>query len=61
MIINSDERQWAWFDEGINSFMQFVAESEWDPNYPHWSGPAELITGYMRQPKDKLEPYHDQQ
>ena len=56
MIINSDERQWAWFDEGINTFMQFVAESEWDPNYPHWAGPAELITGYMSQPKDKLEP-----
>jgi hypothetical protein len=56
MIINSDERQWAWFDEGLNSFMQFVAESEWDPNYPHWSGPAELITHYMAQPKDKLEP-----
>ncbi len=56
MIINSDERQWAWFDEGINSFMQFVAEAEWDPNYPHWSGPAELITGYMAQPKDRLEP-----
>ena len=56
MIINSDERQWAWFDEGLNTFMQFVAESEWDPNYPHWAGPAELITGYMSQPKDKLEP-----
>ena len=56
MIINSDERQWAWFDEGINTFMQFVAETEWDPNYPHWAGPAELITGYMSQPKDKLEP-----
>ena len=29
MIINSDERQWAWFDEGLNSFVQFLAESEW--------------------------------
>jgi hypothetical protein len=56
MIINSDERQWAWFDEGINSFVQFLAESEWDPNYPHWSGPAELVTAYMSQPKDRLEP-----
>jgi hypothetical protein len=56
MIINSDERQWAWFDEGINSFVQFLAESEWDPNYPHWSGPAETVTAYMAQPKDRLEP-----
>jgi hypothetical protein len=56
MIINSDERQWAWFDEGLNTFMQFVTESTWDPNYPHWAGPAELITHYMAQSKDKLEP-----
>ena len=38
MIINSDERQWAWFDEGINSFMQFIAEQEWDNNYPSGGG-----------------------
>ena len=56
MIINSDERQWAWFDEGINSFMQFLAECEWDPDYPHWFGPTDVITGYMGQPKNNLEP-----
>ena len=56
MIINSDERQWAWFDEGLNTFVQFLAESEWDPNYPHWAGPAETITGYMASPKNNLEP-----
>lgn len=56
MIINSDERQWAWFDEGINTFVQFLAETEWDPNYPHWAGPSETITAYMAQPKNSLEP-----
>lgn len=56
MIINSDERQWAWFDEGINSFVQFLAESEWDPNYPHFFGVAENIIPYMAQPKNQLEP-----
>lgn len=56
MIINSDERQWAWFDEGLNTFVQFLAESEWDPNYPHWAGPAETVTGYMASPKNNLEP-----
>lgn len=56
MIINSDERQWAWFDEGLNSFLQFLAESEWDPNYPHKFGPTDVITGYMAQPKNNLEP-----
>jgi hypothetical protein len=56
MIINSDERQWAWFDEGLNTFVQFLAEAAWDPNYPSWAGPAETIVGYMSAPKDQLEP-----
>lgn len=56
MIINSDERQWAWFDEGINTFMQFLAEQEFDNNYPSRGGPAHLITDYMSSPKDRLEP-----
>ena len=56
MIINSDERQWAWFDEGINSFLQFIAEQEWDYNYDSGAGPAHTITGYMKSPKERLEP-----
>ncbi len=56
MIINSDERQWAWFDEGINSFVQFLAEQEFDNNYPSRSGPAHTIAGYMGRDKHQLEP-----
>jgi hypothetical protein len=56
MIINSDERQWAWFDEGLNSFVQFLAEQEWDTEYQSWFGPASSIVPYMSLPKDKLEP-----
>lgn len=56
MIFNSDERQWAWFDEGINSFMQFLTEQEWDNNYPSSAGPAHTIVDYMKRPKDQLEP-----
>jgi len=56
MIINSDERQWAWFDEGLNSFVQYVAEQEWDPNYKSWFGPARDITHYMSLPDSYLEP-----
>lgn len=56
MIINSDERQWSWFDEGLNSFVQFLAESDFDNNYVSWFGPAAQITDYMRLPKDQLEP-----
>jgi hypothetical protein len=56
MIINSDERQWAWFDEGLNSFLQFVAEQEFDNNYKSTGGPAHMIAGYMGSDKDELEP-----
>lgn len=56
MIINSDERQWAWFDEGINTFVQFITEQEFDNNYPSWGGAAHTITDYMKLPKDQLEP-----
>jgi hypothetical protein len=56
MIINSDERQWAWFDEGLNTFMHFRAEQEFDNNYPSGSGIPHMIVGYMSQPKDQLEP-----
>jgi hypothetical protein len=56
MIINSDERQWSWMDEGLNTFMQFLAEQEFDNNYPSSRGPAHKIVDYMRLPKNQLEP-----
>ena len=56
MIVNSDERQWSWMDEGLNTFCQFLAEQEWDNNYPSQRGPAHKITDYMKMPKDQLEP-----
>lgn len=56
MIVNSDERQWWWMDEGLNTFVQFLAEQEFDINYPSSRGPAHKIVEYMRLPKDKLEP-----
>lgn len=56
MIINSDERQWWWMDEGLNTFTQYLTEQEWDPNYPSRRGPARNITSYMSLPKEQLEP-----
>ena len=56
MIINSDERQWSWMDEGINTFVQFLAESEFDNNAPSRRGPAHTITRYMRNDPKQLEP-----
>lgn len=56
MIINSDERQWAWFDEGLNTFVQFLAEQEFDNDYKSGEGPAHMITDYMSLSQDQLEP-----
>ena len=48
MIVNSDERQWTWMDEGLNTFLQFLAEQEWEDDYPSRRGPPEKIVSYMR-------------
>ena len=56
MIINSDERQWSWMDEGLNSFVEYLTEELWDNKFPTRGGPAWTITDYMRLPKDQLEP-----
>jgi hypothetical protein len=56
MIINSDERQWTWMDEGLNTFMQYLTEKEWDANYPTRRGPARNIVDYMKGDKSKMSP-----
>lgn len=43
MVVNSDERRWAWMDEGLNSFLEYLTEREWEPNFPHRRGPADDI------------------
>ena len=48
MIVNSDERQWTWMDEGLNTFLQYLTEQEWEENYPSRRGEPAAITGYMR-------------
>ncbi|GGI56788.1 M1 family metallopeptidase [Winogradskyella haliclonae] len=67
MIINSDERQWTWMDEGLNTFVQYVAEQdfgEWYPaalspgqtKYPSRRGPAKNIVRYMGGNQDFIAP-----
>lgn len=56
MIINSDERQWSWMDEGLNTFVEYLTEELWDNKFPSRRGPAAYITDYMKLPKDQLEP-----
>ncbi len=48
MIVNSDERQWTWMDEGLNTFLQYLAEQEWEDDYPSRRGDPEKIVPYMR-------------
>lgn len=47
MIVNSDERQWTWMDEGLNSFLDGVAGREWDPQIP-WGVEPRGIIDYMK-------------
>ena len=56
MIINSDERQWSWMDEGLNSFVEYLTEELWDNKFPVSKGPAHKIVNYMKLPKNVLEP-----
>ncbi|MBU2922943.1 M1 family metallopeptidase [Winogradskyella psychrotolerans] len=67
MIVNSDERQWTWMDEGLNTFSQYVAEqdfAEWYPDalspndktYPSRRGPAKNIVRYMGGNQDYIAP-----
>lgn len=66
MIVNSDERQWGWMDEGINSFLEFMAEQEFGEKYPdviapHSSfpsrrGPATSIVDYMKGDQSNIAP-----
>ena len=47
MIVNSDERQWTWMDEGLNSFLDGVAGREWDPEIPWGVEPRDIVP-YMK-------------
>jgi len=67
MIVNSDERQWTWMDEGLNTFLQYVAEQDFgeshptalskgDDTYPSRRGPAKNVTYYMGGNQDYIAP-----
>jgi len=56
MIVNSDERQWSWMDEGLNSFVQVLAQLEYEDDYPVSRGIPKNIVGYMKGDHSKLAP-----
>jgi hypothetical protein len=53
MIVNSDERQWSWMDEGLNSFLEGLTCLEWDRNFPATGIEPQYITSYMKLDADK--------
>ncbi|MDQ1813940.1 M1 family metallopeptidase [Massilia sp. CCM 9210] len=51
MIVNSDERQWTWMDEGLNSFLEYLSERAWEEDFPDTRGDPRAIVDYMRSKK----------
>ena len=56
MIVNSDERQWTWMDEGLNSYVEMLAELDYDPNFPLRRGLPKNIVPYMDGNQSKIAP-----
>ena len=56
MIVNSDERQWGWMDEGLDTFMQYLTEQEFQDDYPSRRGDPAKIVRYMSGDQDFISP-----
>ncbi|MTI30044.1 M1 family metallopeptidase [Xanthovirga aplysinae] len=56
MIVNSDERQWTWMDEGLNTFLEYLTEVSWDRDFPTDRGPASSIVRYMKGSRQFMRP-----
>ena len=56
MIVNSDERQWTWMDEGLNSYMEMLAELDYDKDFPITRGYPKNIINYMAGDQSKIAP-----
>ena len=56
MIVNSDERQWTWMDEGLNSYVEMLAELDYDPNFPLRRGLPKNIISYMDGDQSTIAP-----
>ncbi|MGI9530224.1 M1 family metallopeptidase [Lutimonas sp.] len=55
MIVNSDERQWGWMDEGLNTFAQLLAEQDFEPGFPSRGYPKNVVD-YMDGDQAKIAP-----
>ena len=59
MIVNSDERQWTWMDEGLTTFLESLAELDYDPNFNTGSLPKDIVR-YMGGDQSNLSPIMSQ-
>jgi hypothetical protein len=55
MIVNSDERQWGWMDEGLNTFAQLLAEQDFEEGFPSRAYPKNVV-GYMSGDQSRITP-----
>ena len=55
MIVNSDERQWGWMDEGLNTFAQLLAEQDFEPGFPSRGYPKNVVS-YMSGDQSRIAP-----
>lgn len=56
MIVNSDERQWAWMDEGFDSFLSYIAQQKWDSTIAWPRSAGRFLVPFLREPKENNEP-----
>lgn len=56
MIVNSDERQWTWMDEGLNSYLEMLAELAYDKDFPMSRGLPKNIVNYMSGDQSRIAP-----
>jgi hypothetical protein len=54
MIVSSDERQWMWMDEGLNTFLETRTTAERYPQFDH-TVPKDIIP-YMKGNKNVMRP-----
>ena len=59
MIVNSDERQWTWMDEGLNSFVEILAELDYDPNFNTGNLPKDIVR-YIGGDQSNISPIMSQ-
>ena len=56
MIINSDERQWTWMDEGLNTLLEHYTIAKYYPGFDHSWGTPQGVTEYMKGDKSFMRP-----